>query len=394
MRNLNRSLFLLAFIGILGLPLFGWGNAEVIKPFGMPATRAGAMGGTHAALADDFYTLFTNPAGLAKVEQEFSFAELSASAYGPTVELVASLGELADLFGGGSSGDGSSESAVPEIPAGVSDLLSDNGGLAWGLNFGGPIALGYVGRGLGLGLFNRTQVDLAVPGTQIKAGAAEDILLVGGYGFNVLDLSGHTLDVGFLGKGFFRVGMNSQLSFVDIANIGGLLNDMPLKTYMGLGVDVGARYTFANFLSAGLVFYDLYTPALVSDLGGGTADPGYGAVLPRLDLGVAYNPGNQFEFLNRFLTGLVVTLDYHDFLDLAFSLIPRNPVLNIGVGVEAVLLNIVSVRLGIADALPAVGLGLDLSIFKLDLAMHGKELGLDPGDHSTYEIDLGLLFRY
>jgi hypothetical protein len=72
----------------------------------------------------------------------------------------------------------------------------------------------------------------------------------------------------------------------------------------------------------------------------------------------------------------------------------RNPLLNVGLGVEIEMLHAFSLRLGIGDALPCLGLGLDLSFMTLDLAIHGKELGLDPGVQSTYALDIGLLFRY
>jgi hypothetical protein len=46
------------------------------------------------------------------------------------------------------------------------------------------------------------------------------------------------------------------------------------------------------------------------------------------------------------------------------------------------------------DMLPALGIGFDLVICKLDFAYYGKELGKEPGKLSTYALDLGLLFRY
>jgi hypothetical protein len=97
--------------------------------------------------------------------------------------------------------------------------------------------------------------------------------------------------------------------------------------------------------------------------------------------------------LHRYISDVIIMMDYQNFMDL-FSLLPRNPILNIGIGAELVLLNVLSLRAGIADALPAVGFGLDLSFMKIDFALRGKELGLEPGMNPTYAVDLGLLFRY
>ncbi|MCL2479945.1 MAG: hypothetical protein FWF22_10605, partial [Treponema sp.] len=88
-----------------------------------------------------------------------------------------------------------------------------------------------------------------------------------------------------------------------------------------------------------------------------------------------------------------VMADYHDLLDL-FSVIPRNPILNAGIGIEATVLNKLSFRFGMTDALPSFGIGLELGFMTLDMAIFGRELGIDPGQNSTYGLGLGLLFRY
>jgi hypothetical protein len=99
------------------------------------------------------------------------------------------------------------------------------------------------------------------------------------------------------------------------------------------------------------------------------------------------------NLIDRYITRLVVMADYHDIFDL-FSLIPRNPILNIGMGVEVTVLNALAFRAGIKDALPALGFGLDLTFMSLDFSIFGRELGLDPGIQPVYAMSLGLLFRY
>ena len=111
----------------------------------------------------------------------------------------------------------------------------------------------------------------------------------------------------------------------------------------------------------------------------------------RLDLGFLYRIHSSF--LDRYISNWVILADYHDFLDL-MSLIPRNPVLNVGIGMELTVLEVLNLRIGIADALPAAGIGIDLSFMQLDCSIYGKELGLDPGIQSTYGLDISLLFRY
>jgi hypothetical protein len=194
--------------------------------------------------------------------------------------------------------------------------------------------------------------------------------------------------------------MNMETSIFDVSTLADDPWSHPLVTNMGMGIDIGLRYTFATDLSVGLVCYDAYSPVLVTNhdsfsdfksKSNSGKSSGYATVTPRLDLGLAYRIHSTF--LDRYISNFVVMADYHNFLDF-MSLIPRNPILNVGIGAELVVLKILSLRIGIADALPAMGFGLDLSFMKLDCAVHGKELGLDPGIQPTYAIDIGLLFRY
>jgi hypothetical protein len=377
---LKKPILILFFVLILKLPGFG----ETIAPFVMPSARSGAMGGTHAALADDFYSLFTNPAAFVGVKEQFSAGEISVSMYGPVFELFDFIGDIS----------GSDLSTID-----ISGLLGPRG-FTTGFDIGGPVSVGWVGRGLGVGLFNRTKVEAALSGTTLRPMAGEEIILVGGYSFRLLNNQSHILDVGFLGKGFFRGLVDMSASIFEIED---LLSDpmaRPFRTQLGVGLDLGLRYTFANALSAALVCYDVYSPALVNtyktiddffNKGAPVDSGGYATVTRRLDLGLMYRI--RSPLLHRYITNFSIMVDYQDFMDL-FSLIPRNPILNVGIGAELVILNALSLRAGIADALPSIGFGLDLTFMKIDFAIRGKELGIEPGMNPTYGVDLGLLFRY
>jgi hypothetical protein len=367
----------LFFLLLPGLSLFG----ESVTPFVMPSARFSGLGGNHIALADDFYALFTNPAAFVGVEDEFSISELTISAYGPVFEIL-------DLII-------NSSDSLDDLD--LSSVIGEKG-FAAGFDIGGPVALGWAGRGLGLGLFSRLKTDATVTGIKIRPVVFGDILLVGGYSFRVLNKNSHVLDVGFLGKGFFRGGMDLEAPVIEAETMFDNLSDNRFKTTLGLGFDLGLKYTAAGNLSAALVCFDAYSPALISAYSSfqdfqdkGTPDKAYGTIKPRLDLGLTYRI--RSAFLERYISNFSILADYRNFLDL-LSLIPRNPILNVGIGVELVILNALSLRAGIADALPAAGFGLDLSFMKLDCSIHGKELGLDPGVQPVYAVDIGLLFRY
>jgi hypothetical protein len=372
---------LLAVLVFLLFPFWLW--VETIEPFVMPSARFAGLGGRHAAAGDDFYACFTNPAAFVDLQDQFSIAEISISTYGPVFEFI-------DLF---------RENAGSMDNLDISGIIGPEG-FAAGFDIGGPLSMGWVGGGLGLGFFNRLKSTAVVKGTKIQPLVSGEFLFVGGYSFRLVDNNSHWLDLGFLGKGFFRGILNLEASIFDASTI---LDDpagQPFKTNLGVGLDLGIRYTFRENFAAALVCYDVYSPVIVipydsmnafGDKSGPSAGgASYATVDRRLDLGIRYRI--RSIALEKYISAITIMADYRDFLDL-LSLIPRNPILNIGLGLEIKVLNALSFRFGLTDALPAFGIGLELSFVTLDLAIRGKELGLDPGIQSTYALDMGLLFR-
>ena len=358
-------------------------HAETIAPFVMPSARYSALGGNHAALADDFYALFTNPAAFVGVNREFSVAELSLRTYGPVFEIIDLLLAHSDSWD----------------DLDLSGIVGDSG-FAAGFDFGGPLSVGWVGKGLGLGLFSRMKTDARVSGTQLRPNVSSELLLLGGYSFRLVNKNSHVLDSGFLGKGFFRAGLDFSASILNAEKMFDDAFEKPFTTILGLGFDLGIKYSFAKSFSAALVCYDAYSPALVTtyrsmesfkNKESPVEDGHYATVKPRLDLGLRYSI--RSTFLDKYISDIILLADYHDFLE-AMSIIPRNPILEIGLGLEVVILEKLKLRIGINDALPAAGFGLDLTFMKFDCSIYGKELGLDPGLNSVYAMDFALLFRY
>ncbi|MDR2073557.1 MAG: hypothetical protein LBP60_09020 [Spirochaetaceae bacterium] len=351
-------------------------GAESIKPFVMPSARAAGFGGIHAALGDDFSSLFSNPAAFVGIERQFSAAEISVGIYGPVLEMLDRV-------------------VVHKGSADISSLVHSQD-FGAGFDLGGPLALGLVDRGFGFGIFNRTTADASVRGLWIYPFLSEEIFMAGGFSFRILEREDHLLDLGFLGKAFYRGILGLSGSISDISEITKQASSSPYSSQFGIGLDLGIRYTFANCLTLALAGSDVYSPALVTryaeiaDRGSGGTQV-YGTVTPRLALGVLYRIRN--DFLDRYISGAMVMLDYRDFIDL-FSTDPRNPVLNVSLGMEISVMEILRIRVGVADALPSFGFGLDMHVLTLDVAVRGRELGDNPGDNRVLALDLGILFRY
>jgi hypothetical protein len=93
------------------------------------------------------------------------------------------------------------------------------------------------------------------------------------------------------------------------------------------------------------------------------------------------------------LLGLVVAADWRDVFSDPNDYQKRNPALNLGLGAQLSLLSMFKFRVGISDALPSIGIGVDLGVFEISLAYYGKELGLDPGINPVAALDLTIAFH-
>ena len=167
-----------------------------------------------------------------------------------------------------------------------------------------------------------------------------------------------------------------------------------------LGVDVGAIYGFNEWLYAGVTFRDLFTPSLRNEyaslqgfLNGDPATSSDNGRIPfSMDVGVALYP--PLFFLETVVTDLGVFLDYRD--SLGIWLHPRvadNPILNLGLGLELTLLNVLSIQGGFSEGLFSAGFGVDLDVMQLEFAMYGTEVSTEPGLRPLFNMMLSLAFR-
>ncbi|MFZ4617332.1 MAG: hypothetical protein ACOYM2_14200 [Rectinemataceae bacterium] len=356
-----------------------------IDPFTIPVARFGAMGGSHVALADDWSLMFANPAGLASVPPRFLAAQVGARASGPLFDIALAL------LGGGSMIDNF-----------VGVLARNDYKLYSAVDVAGPLSFGYVGKGLGFGLFNRTHAIVdAASLTSVKIAAQEDVLLIGGYAFGVNIGNWSRFEAGLLAKGYARGGLVSTQDALSLVNIVSSYMAQPFSLETGIGVDFGLRFSTSIGLAFGLACRDLYSPVLqsrYSSVQGFMDNPEAslvksipGEVARQLDGGISWSmPAGGFWGL---VDSFVVAIDYRRILDL-LETFPRNPALNLGIGVESRFLDIISVRAGLSEGYPTAGASLDLSVMRLDLSVWGSELGLEPGARPSFNLMTTLDFSY
>jgi hypothetical protein len=342
-----------------------------------------SLGGTYSAIESGFNTLFTNPAALTYVQKEVSIARISFHATGAVLDLPAAF-------------------RASDVTQELLNMVVENNGLYMGANITGPIAAGKVDTNFGFGFFNQTvvEVDVASVGSA-RLSTGEEFLLIGAYGLQILEKDTHALALGFQLNGFFQSFTEFSGTAVSVLDTFTSLDfqSIPVIMSAGIGVDVGVLYRLGNRFSAGIVCRDLYTPvfstryANMGDYlsGSPNSDTVKNVLFPNLSIGVAM----PIPYPTRWTTisSWTFMADYRNALEI-FRPLYRNPILNVGLGTEMKLLKVVSVRLGISETYPAMGLGLDLSFCEIELAMYGTELGLDPGSRPLYNAIFSVAFEY
>ena len=363
----------------------------------IPSARAAALGGTHAALADDITALFANPAGFRSAGPELAISEVTIGLAGPVFS-IADLIVQAVSYG------------TPPLELiqrrEVQKLLN---GMHTAATLNGPLSFGYVGDGLGFGIFNSTGLQLETLGAlpMVTAALREDLVFAAGYSFGIPlpEVLASTLDLGFLLKASLRGTIRLKESIIEMISLFeapsvDILYGQPFQMDVRIGLDAGILYSFNKLISLGVVGRNLYAPSIQNSYSTlqsffDGAAPVMADFLAPIDLSVGLLFSPNLGPLEPYVGGLKIALDYADILDfLTHPSTATNPVLHASLGAEIVLLDILSLRGGFGQGYFSAGLGLDLSIFRLSLSMFGSELSSEPGLRPVYNLILGLEFRY
>lgn len=380
-RKASLLLAAMALLFFRSLPLWGWDSSFYETYQNSISPRAAAMGGEHCALADDADTLFTNPAGLHLVGRALKVAEMTLNFYDAAAEIAG------ETFTGG-SGSTADRDATYSL---------------WG-----PLAFSFVGRGWGLGVFYSTNLFLntwdPIPGANEEI--EENIVLIGAKSFRLPlpEKSRSTLDLGCsvvafgTTRGWFgediRGVVQGSATIEDLLASSGYFRQV-----IGAGLELGILYSYRKLFSVGItgrnlaIVQQMGFDNILDSLNGEAADVLY-QVRP-LDVSIGFSFRPPLGRLKRVLTDLVIAADYHDMFDfLIWAPGATHPLLHFGAGLELKLLEIVSLRAGYYQCLPSFGLGLDLTLFTLNLAYFGRELSNDPGGNPVYCYTVGLEFSY
>jgi hypothetical protein len=373
---------------LLAFPVF---SEEIAMPkVYVPTAASNGFGGHHIAFTDNVFSLFVNPAAMIRV-QERSFFTLAASVFSPesTFNILSNLGDLA---GGDLGGLGS-----------ILDTLKEQKGkLALGVDLPElPLSIAWVANGFGFGLWNRTFINANIRQENVEAHIYGDVMLPVGIAFRIFEVDGHTIDSGLSYKPFVRIRAEAASSMISALNSAdALLDDISIPVIAGASANLGFLYRWDMGLQAGLTIDDMFSfGKVVADLNDENNNNSY-YVPYTINLGVAYDfkIGRFWKDAPSFIanTGITFAADWRNFTNVFNQdeyLEHHNFLLDFGLGVQITLLDLVHVRVGMNEMLPAFGLGVELGAIKIDMAYYGKELGWEPGQLSTAVLDFSFSFR-
>jgi len=350
--------------------------------------RIMALGGAFTATGTGYQSLYGNPAGFASSSGEFTLLSVIPWVYvSPTQENIQTITMAID---------GQDDQLLSRL----APLITENG-----IGAGASIGLGWVGKGLGLGVLGGAEAYLrgrnALGAVGTMGGQIEAVV---GVGFP-LSLFGATLSVGGDLRPFMRVtGPISAIQLAALMNGGDMaeiLGDTPVYLGFGLAVDLGARMDFGRFLSVGLSIRDIttkqsYSQYRVADLPDAIAGNTSSSVTAEFSILPVITAGATLRPIPEALSG---------FVDLALSLELQDPVGAIKdkltfwhmvhAGVEASFFKgFLSLRGGLNRGYLSAGFGLDLFILEANVAVFTEELGIRPGDKPRTGVSMDIAIRF
>ena len=356
---------------LLILLIVSLGYAE--QPVAFKTVKSAGMGGVSLGILDDENTIFSNASALANVENAKLIApyisfETDTNTFDLITYVVNNQTQLQNGFGGITN-------------ATVDKLTNANVFLGMHLLFG------YVQQDFGLGLdipanlFVQTSSGIFIPRADVYG--TGDLLFVGSFS-QIFKTDIGRIDAGLTGKIIYRAKVDEKRTMLEWASLS--TDPIKINYLFGFGFDLSGTYNMDKDLKLSLVLQDIFTKI------------GSDTVPVNVKLGVAYYPDLRIvDFMKdwKFYFEVIDLFNVEDAKYMSsFADTMAIYMKKVHIGIESNLLDFLDVRLGLSQGYPSMGAGLQLSVFNLEYAYYGKELGVFPGDMPSWNHMLALVFRY
>ena len=359
------------------------GDEQTLFPLSFQSVRANGMGGTHAALADDFDTLFVNPGGFSSLEDTKSFAALNVT-----------LNDFDTIF---SLIRSENMTAID-----MADIIKNR--FVASIDIGGPFMTGYISDGFGVGLLNHQYVKVWWERNdimQVQANIVEEIAVIAGRSFPIENFEQSiTFTPGLSLKPMFRfVFAPRNVLLTEFRYVFENMKQEPFEFQVGIGVDAGLLVNFSDVFFIGAVIHDVVAPLYViryqdfTAFSNGDSPESQGVKFIKQTFDFSFCFRTRDTFFNETVNDIVVTLDYHGLSNIING-IERNPLLDVGIGVEVQLVRALWLRAGWRQMLAGGGLGLNLGWGKFDFALFGETFGDEINSFQSLSFSVGLTIAF
>ncbi len=437
MKHLKYSLMVVLVL-VLAFSLSAQ-SAQRLEPVDVRST---ALGTSYYTDTETFYSLFNNPAAIAFTgDMVLWFPNLSVVTGGDVFKSV----ELANMITEATSG--TPPTGTPEelqeytaLYNDINNLIGDDGFNA-SVKIGGPLTFGSINNNFGWGVFNTIDVSakLNTNGDLVSFDLPENLedlndLISGGVptlpnfdtaaslpivttvDFNTDIMVGYAVpfDFGILGDLSFGVSARgiTQLSMVykdDLSTIYQTFDSfdalgIPASATLGLGLDLGVQYEFLDMVSVAIVWQDFYSPIWTNSFEGLSAilekDAAsgfqYSVLNPQLGIGASVDLVPLEIITGGLISHAAAYANYADFLQFVRNAqsgeLYQDPLLDLAVGAEVVLMDMVALRLGMNQLFISGGVGLYLGNLRLDASFHNEELGYAGTDWKQFNFGLSVTY--
>lgn len=341
---------------------------------GYQAPRALGMGDAFVAVANDYSTLFYNPAGLARIHETQVNLSMDFSATTSFGNFVSELDRVSKI------GDPALQSA------GYIELFQKNYGEIYGARAGAFHGV-WVNPGWGFAILPvDTTMELTVRNQAFPALAIRsitDTTLAFGYGARVKnDHLGGKLDWGITAKATNRMSFNTDLNVADLVMDSTFLRSNDMSQGLGLDADFGLLYTpflgesaMADILRLARPTFGLVVRNILGGSFAPTSSANTNGERPLQNYRVI-DVGTKWEYPEAFIFSGRGALDFRNILHPQYSL---KKGLHAGFEFDWRMASWWrgQYRFGLSQGYMTAGVSALFSVFRLDLVTFGEEVGTD-----------------
>lgn len=378
---------ILVFVLVPSSQLFA--SIPSIQPFNV---RALGMGSADTAVADDWFLLYNNPAGLT-LERKYQNLE---GQWMIAYELGTSFGQeffdFADFMSKNASKFEDFENFDQNLQKSVRDTLEKFIGNSFGIGFS-PLYLSFMLGGgnwnIGVAMYgvNKNSFSLRnyeIPEAYLFTGTRAGVIT--GVSMNTEFFTTIDLHVGIAVKLFAGNHYAARKAIYDIASIGGEITENFINNWgFGIGFDIGLLYEIISSVRVGLVFNDVYTiitnQVSIIDETKNLDQPEEEVV--RVQPNISFGAALIMDFIPvpEFIMGApILSFELSDMLDTDIS-----PILWMNFGLEVPMFNVTGdnyilvLRGGIDSGYFVGGCSIGLWYVDINYAFSQIEAGIYPG---------------